>query len=112
MGSRARLAGAVAVLLLLGSFTIAGASANYSSEVLADSPLGYWRLGESAGPLASDSSGNGLNGTYSGPGLGAPGAIDGDSDTAATFDGDDYVNLPTYAGLEPALVSAEAWVQT
>jgi hypothetical protein len=112
MGLRARVAGTVVVLLMLGSFTTAGAVADYSSEVLADSPLGYWRLGESVGSVASDSSGNGRNGTYVGSGLGAAGAIDGDSDTAAAFDGNDYVNLPTYAGLEPALVSAEAWVQT
>jgi hypothetical protein len=112
MGMRARLAGSVVVLLMLGSLTTAGAAANYSSEVLADSPLGYWRLGESVGSVASDSSGNSRNGTYVGPGLGAAGAIDGDSDTAATVDGNDYVNLPVGAGLNPALVSAEAWVRT
>jgi hypothetical protein len=32
-------------------------SANYSSVVLAKGPIGYWRLGEAAGPTAVDASG-------------------------------------------------------
>lgn len=60
----------------------------YSSAVLADSPFLYWRLGESAGPTAADTSGNGRTGTYHGSGVayGAAGAVAG-SDTATTFDG-------------------------
>lgn len=39
---------------------------SYVSEVLADSPLAYWRLEEAAGSSAADSSGNGKTGTYQG----------------------------------------------
>ena len=38
---------------------------SYSSEVLADSPLGYWRLGDTSGTTMTDSSGNGRDGSYS-----------------------------------------------
>lgn len=41
------------------------ASASYSSVVLADSPTVYWRLNETSGSTAADSSGNGNTGTYS-----------------------------------------------
>lgn len=39
---------------------------SYSSEVLADSPAVYWRLGETSGTSAVDASGNGRHGTYTG----------------------------------------------
>jgi len=70
----------------------------YAAAVLADSPIAYWRLGESSGTVANDSSGNGHNGTYNGsPTLGvSPGAITGDSDTAVTFNGStQYVAGPS-----------------
>lgn len=38
----------------------------YSQLVLADKPLGYWRLNETTGTTAKDSSGHGLDGTYTG----------------------------------------------
>ena len=59
----------------------------YSSEVLADSPYLYWRLGEPSGTSAADASGNGRAGTYSGsPTMGVAGLLTGDSDTAVQFD--------------------------
>lgn len=49
-----------------------GASAlNYAAVVLADTPLAYWRLGETTGSTAADSGGNGYNGTYANCTLGA-----------------------------------------
>jgi len=58
--------------------------ASYEDEVLADSPLLYLRLGESSGTTATDSSGNGYDGTYAaGVTLGATGLV-GDADTAIT----------------------------
>lgn len=36
----------------------------YADVVMADAPIGYWRLGEASGTAAADSSGNGYNGTY------------------------------------------------
>lgn len=68
---------------------------SYSSEVLADSPLTYLRLGEGSGTTATDASGNGRHGTYGGsPTLGQTGALTGDADTAVLFDGvDDRVSV-------------------
>jgi hypothetical protein len=72
--------------------------ANYSNVVLAKGPVGYWRLGEAAGPTAVDASGFGNNGTYNGnPTLGQPGAIVNDPNTAIGCKGAtsmDYVEIP------------------
>ena len=69
---------------------------SYSSRILATAGLlSYWRLGETAGTVATDERG-GRHGTYrNGVTLGAAGALSGDPNTAATFDGvDDHVILP------------------
>lgn len=39
---------------------------SYDTEVLADTPAGYWKLQDTSGTTAVDSSGNGRNGTYNG----------------------------------------------
>lgn len=82
----------------------------YSSEVLADSPLAYWRLGESSGTTMLDSSSNGRNGTYQGgPSLGATGLLLDDSNTAVVFDGVDDVSLvPAAAWMTAPSFTAEA----
>ena len=75
---------------------------SYSALVLADNPVGYWRLGEAAGVTAADSSGANscagtpCNGTYTGGyTLGTAGSISGDADTQVTFDGaTGYIALP------------------
>jgi len=66
----------------------------YSTDLLALSPLSYWQLGD-AGVAAADLGSSTNVGTYNGgPLLGQTGAINGDGDTAARFDGiDDYVEL-------------------
>jgi hypothetical protein len=62
--------------------------ADYKSTILADHPVGYYRLDETAGHFAADSSGNGLTGLYfGGVTKGVPGAIANDSNTAVTLDG-------------------------
>jgi RHS repeat-associated protein len=69
----------------------------YADAIAADHPSAYWRLGEAAGAtVANDTSGNGLNGSYTGgPALGAAGALTNDADTAASLDGvNDEVNVP------------------
>jgi hypothetical protein len=62
--------------------------------------VGYWRLNESSGTSAGDSSGSGHGGTASGVSWGEDGI--GDGDTAAGFDGvNDYVDVYS-AGLAGA----------
>jgi concanavalin A-like lectin/glucanase superfamily protein/fibronectin type III domain protein/NHL repeat-containing protein len=70
--------------------------------------LSYWRLGEGSGSTAADSKGA-RNGTYFGPALRQPGALAGDPDTSAGFDGiDDYVRVLDFS--PPASLSLEAWI--
>lgn len=57
-------------------------SSGYAAAVLADSPLAYYRLGETSGSAMLDSSGNARDGTYgASAALGATGLV-GDSDKA------------------------------
>jgi hypothetical protein len=85
----------------------------YKSAVLADSPVGYWRLGESSGTTAADSSSGGNAGTYTSVTLGTTGATAGDPDTAAAFNGtSSYVSVPDSTSLRPATFSVEGWVKT
>jgi hypothetical protein len=55
--------------------------ASYDSVVLADAPVAYYKLAETSGTTANDSSGNSLNGTYSGGvtflGTNCPGNLSG-----------------------------------
>jgi len=90
----------------------AGAGSRYHQEVLADAPVAYWRLGESAGTTATDAKGA-RNGTYTnGPARGAAGALVDDPDTATTFDGvDDRVDVPYAAALNPTTFTVEAWAR-
>jgi hypothetical protein len=83
--------------LILFIAPIAHAS-TYSDAVLSDTPLSYYRLGDSSGANAVDSSGNSHTGTYHNLTLGALGALVGDGDTAVDFNGSSaYVSLPTLA---------------
>lgn len=64
------------------------ANAPYANTVLAKQPVGYWRLGERAGPTATDASGFGLDGTYFGsPAFNQAGALITDQDTAVGLGG-------------------------
>ncbi|MEA2748180.1 MAG: hypothetical protein QOI41_2323 [Myxococcales bacterium] len=82
----------------------------YPAAILADRPLGYWRLGESIGPVAKDETGH-FDGRYAGAcALGVPGAVA--SDTAAHLDGKSCtVDLgDTFRFTKNAPFSIEAWV--
>jgi hypothetical protein len=58
------------------------------NTVLADNPVGYWRLGETSGTTANDLSGNNNNGTYTGGyTLAQTGALPGDTDSSVLFNG-------------------------
>ena len=76
----------VAALVLIASAS--PALADYVTTVLGDNPIGYWRLGEAAGPTAVDSSGSAANLDYTlfpAGDFGQPGGIVGDADTAVRF---------------------------
>lgn len=87
---------------------------NYSDAVLANTPLGYWRLGESGGSTFADSSGNGHTLTFSaGVTTGADGPLR-DGNAAATFDGTANAKAVTSSGVNTwfgdTTLSFEAWV--
>lgn len=89
----------------------------YAQAVLADSPLGYWRLGDAAGATtAVDSSGNARHGTpgttTNAPTFNVAGLLTGDADTAASFDGGDYIQLPNTTAFNANTITAEAWATT
>ena len=73
---------------------------------------GYWRLGETSGTTAADTSGNGRTGSYvNTPTLGQAGALTGDSNTSVGFDGtSELVSVPYTAALNTATTTLEAWV--
>ncbi|MDJ0710061.1 MAG: RHS repeat-associated core domain-containing protein [Woeseiaceae bacterium] len=95
----------------LASDLIVGTS-DYAGMILSDSPLGYWRLGESSGTTAIDASGNGGDGTYVGPTvLGQAGLVAGTNTalrTNTTTGG--YVIGPVLTGA--ALTGVEVWFQS
>lgn len=92
---------------------------NYRAAVLADSPVGYWRLGEASGSSASDSSGNGRTGTLgAGASFGVTGALaaepDGTSNGAAAFAGGvtSYISVADHASLDLGdTFTLEAWAR-
>ncbi len=90
------------------------ATNGYRSAVLADGPAAYWRLDEATGSQAADASGHGKSGTYSSTGVtrGVAGALTGDPDTAASFDGASGAVAVTGVGnfTGTSAFSAEAWV--
>lgn len=91
----------------------------YAGLVMAEGPLGYWRLNEPEGTsIAADSSGNGHDALYFTNGTGTitrgqPGALEGDPDLSAIVgDGAQIILDPhpfLFEGTTP--YSAEAWVQ-
>ena len=90
---------------------------SYSGAILADTPNIYYRLGDSTGTTAMDSSGNGHDGTYSASGvtLGVAGAIVNDANTAITLDGlAGSVQEVSGAGAPAGFAnrSVEAWFKT
>ncbi|MEK7644515.1 MAG: LamG-like jellyroll fold domain-containing protein, partial [Patescibacteria group bacterium] len=52
--------------VLLNHYNAKDTSSAYESAVLADKPVGFWRLGEASGTVALDSGLNKINGTYAG----------------------------------------------
>jgi hypothetical protein len=97
------------------TYTAVGCSGtSYRTAVLTDTPFGYWRLGETSGTTATDSSANASHATYvGGVTLGAPGALSGDTNTAASFDGNnDNVLRNPLPGFPATAITAELWLKT
>ncbi len=89
-------------------------SGTYASMVVQTAGVvGYWRLGESSGSVACDGVGSAPGAYAGGVALGLPGAIGGDADTAAGFDGQQaQVSVPDTAALRVGDVfTVEAWVR-
>lgn len=91
-------------------------TASYPDTVIADSPVGYWRLGEPPAAFTVQDEVSpfydfnvGLNTV-----LGSPGAVLGDSNTAASFDGtadSALVGQFDQTELNPAIFSVEFWAR-
>jgi len=114
-----RLETATASLAVLGlppRLSAAGLS-RYRDRVLSKKPVGYWRLGETAGPTAKDESGFNRHGTFHGtPTLHQPGALKHDEDTSITLDGKaSYVEIPDDPAFSIATsgkgLTVEAWMR-
>jgi hypothetical protein len=85
----------------------------YYDDVVADSPVSYWRLDETSGTTAADVQGAN-NGTYqNSPTLGQSGALAASTNKAVQLDGvNDYVNVPHNASLDPNSITVEAWAKS
>jgi chitodextrinase len=96
------------------SITVAtGAGSPYSSAVLADTPMLYWRLGDTSGTTALDCAG-GRNGIYrTGITLNQTGALVGDGDKAVQANGnsDGYV-VSSDVFSNPQVFSIEFWFKS
>ncbi|MCC7207693.1 MAG: LamG domain-containing protein [Anaerolineae bacterium] len=89
----------------------ASPNGTYLRHVRGDGALRHYRLGESGGVVAHDSGSNGRDGTYLGAIPGAAGALGGDPDGAASFDGvNDCVDLPPLA-LDRRPFTLEIWAR-
>lgn len=87
---------------------------DYRSTILADSPVAYYRLGESSGTTASDETGN-YDATYANsPTLGEAGAISGDSNTSVLLASasQQYAEIDSSLSITAYPFTIEAWVKT
>ncbi|WP_218931926.1 LamG-like jellyroll fold domain-containing protein [Adhaeretor mobilis] len=73
--------------------------------------LGHWKLDETSGTVAADSSGADNDGTYvNAPTLGASSRYTAELGTAVTFDGTNRVEIPGLLG-QPENVTISAWAK-
>jgi hypothetical protein len=104
------LAGQTSHLLAGASYQV---TTQYAQVVLADQPLGYWRLDEPVAGKVGDHGVNGLAGQTQGGVLPGVTGATSDGDTAMAFDGSSgYISLGDPAILQSKQVSVEAWVNT
>lgn len=85
----------------------------YAQQIPADNAASYWRLDQTAGSTLSDAAGADDLTRATGVTGGAAGAIDGDLDTAATFNGTSTGTAYTSTAVPaPNTYSLEAWFKT
>ncbi|MGH2922047.1 MAG: LamG-like jellyroll fold domain-containing protein, partial [Gaiellaceae bacterium] len=107
-----------AISILVNSANVLAVPTTYRDEVLSDTPAGYWRLADDSGATAADETANNNGGSYlGGVTRGVLGALPGDPNSAARFDGiDDRVTMGDPAGgifdFGPSDFSVEAWLKT
>lgn len=84
----------------------------YSSEVLSDSPLAYYRLGESSGTTMVDASGNSRDGSHvATPTLGATSLLVGDSNTAVGYSSGKYSEVTSATWMDASPFTIEALIK-
>lgn len=111
MSARA-LCASVSLLSVIACASSTGPRAAYSTAVLADGPLAYWRFEETAGVIVNDSSGNGENGNYmTGAALGASVGMARLGAAVLLHTTDDGAVSQSNAWSNATTVSAEAWIQ-
>lgn len=97
-------------ITVAGSVTPPG---SYAQSVLADEPNNYWRLGDASGTAGVDLAGKDDLLFRPGVTLGAQGAIGGETDSAATFNGTaDGIAVDRTLDFRPQVFSQEAWFKT
>ncbi|HXP20741.1 MAG TPA: LamG-like jellyroll fold domain-containing protein [Streptosporangiaceae bacterium] len=86
---------------------------SYWQTVLGDHPSFLWKLSETSGTTAADSSSNGFTGIYeSGTTQGVAGPITGDPTTATSFNGVNGLVAAAKAVSAPQNFSIEGWFKT
>ncbi|MCC3295303.1 DNRLRE domain-containing protein [Arthrobacter sp. zg-Y411] len=105
--------GHVGALSAQVQITTPTAAQAYPAAVRADGAETYWRLGDSFAAAADSSATNRMGLPFGTPGIGAAtGALSGDTNRAATFDGTDDVVYAQQRIAAPKTFSAEAWFRT
>jgi trimeric autotransporter adhesin len=93
--------------------TPAAPTDTYGTRVRADRPDSYWRLGETSGSRAADSSSSGVDGALAGVSVyGVAGAVTGTTDTALTLNGSSGHVVAAQAWGAPTTYSTEAWFRS
>ena len=104
---------AIALCALLG-LTGTASAGTYYDAVMADNPVGYWRMNDAGSPVV-DATGNAHDGTIINPGsvtVQDPGALYNDPDTSMDFAGTNgRVQVPYDAALNPAAFTVELWAK-
>jgi hypothetical protein len=88
-------------------------ASSYVTTVLNDKPSFFWRLDQTSGSTAADSSPHGFTGKYEpGTTLGYPGPITGVTGTSTWFNGSTGLVTATQKVQGPASFSVEGWFKT